>query len=168
MNPIQLQKAPDQKPVPQERRRAVFGISRRTLTEQPSENAPAGPAVEVKAGNTLATAPDDKKLEPGDETALPIPTEEYLVTQMPILDEEIRIPYPAEARSKGIEGPVAMDILIDEEGKVRDVRLLDGPNHGLNEAAMEAGKRLRFKPARIHERAVAVRIRYVYRFVLER
>jgi protein TonB len=145
--------------------RAVFGISRNTLLESaPSDSSPP---VAVKAGNTLAVAPDDRVLRPEDVGSLPIPTEEYLLTEMPRPIAEIRIPYPKEARAKGIEGGVSIDLLIDEDGNVRDARLLNGPGGGLDEAALEAVRRLRFRPAKVKEKPVAVRIRYLYRFVLE-
>ena len=145
-------------------KRAVFGISKSTLTEEPDRNEPG---VEVKAGNTLAVAPDDRKLEPGDEASLPIPTEEFLVTRMPVMLAEVRIPYPQEARENGIEGPVVMDLLIDDRGGVREAKLIEGPAPVLNDAALEAVKRIQFKPALVVDKPVAVRIRYIYRFVLE-
>jgi protein TonB len=140
------------------RERTVFGLSKNSLDSS---------AITIKSGNTLAVAPDNKVMQPGDAQSLPIPSDEYLVTRMPEILTEVRIPYPQEAKVKAIEGAVVMDLLIDAEGNVRESRLLEGPGVGLNEAAMEAVKRFKFKPARIEQRAVAVRIRYVYRFVLE-
>jgi len=163
--PVPLRPLPPPKRDLRAEERAVFGISKNTLTE---ERAEAGDEVSVKAGNTLAVAPDDKTLEPGDAASLPIPAEEYLVTAMPRLLDEVRIPYPKEAKAKGIEGPVVFDLLIDTEGAVRDVRFLEGPGGGLDEAALEAVRRIRFSPARIEKKTVAVRIRYIYRFVLEK
>jgi periplasmic protein TonB len=161
--PIELKSHPPAK-IPEAR--AVFGISRRALTEGKSSSEESA-GIEVKAGNTLAVAPDDKTLRPDDAESLPIPTEEFLVTEMPRLLAEVRIPYPKEAKEKGIEGPVVMGLLIDVDGNVRDATLLEGPGHGLDEAAMEAVRRLRFSPAKVEKKAVAVRIRYIYRFVLE-
>lgn len=152
---------------PEVRGRTVFGITKNTLIEDTMPSASA-PGIEIKAGNTLATAPDDRTLNPGDVQSLPIPSEEYLVTEMPKLMEDIRIPYPKEAREKGIEGPVIMELLVDAEGVVRDASLIEGPGSGLNEAALEAVRRLRFRPARIQKKAVAVKIRYIYRFILEK
>lgn len=123
---------------------------------------------EVKAGNTLAKTPDQEKLRPEDADSLPVPTEEYLVTEMPKLAQEVRVAYPPDARQKGIEGPVVMDLLIDATGRVRDAKLLQGPDESLNQAALVAVRGFVFKPAMVQDKAVAVRIRYAYRFVLER
>lgn len=151
---------PIERPAEAEQKRKVFGVSRRAIEDS------AG--TEVKAGNTVATEPDNKILQDDDASALPIPTDEYLVSSMPVLQSEVRLPYPAEAKAKGIEGPVVMDVLIDSEGKVREAKLVSGPGGGLNEAALEAIRNFRFKPAQASGQAVAVRIRYTYRFVLER
>lgn len=156
---IQLNPAP--KPAePPKAVKKVFGLSKDTL--QGNE----GSTVSVKAGNTIAKEIDQEKINPEDAESLPIPTEEYLVTQMPRLKSEVRIPYPAEARSKNIEGVVVMDILIDEKGKIRSATLVEGPGFGLNEAALKAIYQFEFSPAVVDKKPVAVRIRYSYRFVL--
>ena len=148
-------KAPPKRPSMHE----VFGASRNALS------APEGEA--VKSGNTVAKAPDQEKLRPGDAESLPIPSEEYLVTQMPRLKIEVRIPYPPEARKKGNQGAVVMDLLIDTGGKVRKVDYIEGPDPYLNAAAVEAAKSFEFTPAMIQDKPVSVKIRYSYRFVLE-
>jgi len=141
----------------------VFGVSRKALTTSSTDASTA----EVKSGNTVAKEMDDLKLYPNDADSLPIPADEFLVTSMPVLVSEVRIPYPEEAKKAGIEGPVVMDLLIDEYGKVRQVTLTKGPGFGLNDAALAAIKNFQFRPARIKEQSVAVKIRYTYRFVLE-
>lgn len=141
----------------------VFGITRKTLTTTAAE--PSG--AEVKTGNTVAKEMDNLKLDPNDADSLPIPSDEFLVTSMPVLLSEVRIAYPEAAKKAGIEGPVVMDLLIDEQGKVRQVVLIKGPGFGLNEAGLEAIKNFQFRPAKIKDQSVAVKIRYTYRFVLE-
>ena len=140
--------------------REVFGISPRSVTSEQGEA--------VKAGNTVAKAPDNEVLKPGDPDALPVPSEEYLVTSMPALRSEVRVPYPPESRRRGIQGAVIMNLLIDDVGKVREVSLIEGLNAELNAAAMTAARGFQFTPAMIQRKAVAVRIWYTYRFVLER
>lgn len=158
--PLTLRKIPKEKPAAKDKPRAVYGVSRKALTSE------AGP--EVKAGNTVAKAPDNLTLRPEDADSLPVPTEEYLVSSMPVLLSDFRVPYPPEARSKGIQGVVLLDLLIGGNGVVRDASVVDGPGSGLNEAALQAARQLRFKPAMMEEKPVAVRIRYAYRFVIER
>lgn len=140
--------------------RKVFGLRNNTLTSDSAS------AVGIKAGNTLATVVDREELKPGEE-ALPMPTDDFLVTQMPRLLNEMLIPYPAEARAQGVEGVVIMDLLIDTQGNVREALLLSGPGFGLNESALDAIKKFKFSPALVDQQPVAVRMRYGYRFVLD-
>lgn len=152
-----------QPPPPNETRRKVFGLRRDAITATQSTQAP----VEIKQGNTVAKDPDQLTLEKEDADSLPIPTEDYLVSSMPSLKSEFRIPYPEEAKKAGVEGPVVMELLIDETGVVRQVNVVTGPGYGLNEAAVEAAKKFRFSPAMMDQKPVAVKIRYTYRFVLQ-
>jgi protein TonB len=145
--------------------RAVFGLTKNTLTATATEATDT--SVVVKEGNTIAKAQDNEKLNPEDQDSLPNPTDEFLVSSMPILVSEIRIPYPKQARDANVEGPVVMELLIDADGKVRKVVLISGPGFGLNDAALQAVEAFKFKPAKVDSQNVAVKIRYTYRFVLE-
>lgn len=156
--------APQAQPKPQVLNRKVFGVTKKSIVDEGTSSS----NVEVKQGNTLATTPDNEKLKDGDADSLPIPTDEYLVDRMPSLLSEVRIPYPKEAREKGIAGTVVMELLIDANGKVREVRLVNGPGFGLNEAAVAAVWSFRFSPAQAGGQAVAVRTSYRYNFVLEK
>jgi protein TonB len=161
--PFVLQTAARPNPAEPKQRepRKIFGINKNTLTD--TTNA-AG--VAIKAGNTIAKEIDQEALRPEDEQALPIPTEEYLISKMPNLKSEVRIPYPPEARKNNIEGLVVLEILIDETGKVRAASLIEGPGYGLNEAALNAIYSFAFSPAMVEQKPVAVKIRYGYRFIL--
>ena len=151
-------------PVPEAKAaREVFGASRNSYTDE-SVNADEG--VVAKKGNTLAKAVDNTTLLDSDATALPTPTEEYLVSEMPILISEIRPVYPKEAKDQRLEGAVALDVLIDEVGAVRNVSVIDGPEV-FRSGALEAMKRFKFKAAQVDGKAVAIRIRYVLNFKLE-
>jgi TonB family protein len=146
------------KPAEEPKARQVFGVSRKSVT--------ADSGLDVKQGSTLAKTPDNEKLNPNDADSLPIPTEDYLVTQMPQLEKEVVIPYPPAVKARGVQGVVTMDLLIDASGAVRKVDLVDGPDPELNQAAVKAAEGFKFRPAKIQDRAVAVRIRYAYRFVI--
>ena len=160
-----LRETPRAAPKLRAKPRQVFGLSRKSIT---SELPATGSEVSLKAGNTIAKAPDQERLRTDDADSLPIPTEEYLVSKMPVLIGDVRVPYPAEARTKSIQGAVVFDLLIDRQGQVRQSALVAGPGYGMNEAAAEAVKRLRYTAAEVEGKAVAVKIRYAYRFVLEK
>jgi periplasmic protein TonB len=154
---IALTKKPSAPPPPVTKQ--VFGIHRKAVT--------GDSGVAVKAGNTLAKEVDQTKLSDDDPDSLPIPAEEYLVTSMPQIKNEFKIPYPPEAREKGITGKVILDILIDSEGKVRQASLVKGLGFGLDEAALVGVKNFEFSPAKVGNQKVAVKIRYAINFVLE-
>ena len=80
---------------------------------------------------------------------------------------EFKIPYPEEAKRNGIEGTVRLRITVDFEGKVTEVKILNGPGYGLDEAAREALRRFKFKPAMKAGEAVSTTITYNYTFLLD-
>jgi protein TonB len=160
---ITLNKPTPPKPVQAEKPKAVFGVSRNAILD----TAPTEETAAIKQGNTVAKAEDNEKLNPNDLDQIPIPIEDYLVTSMPQVLNEFKIPYPPEAKKRGIQGPVVMDLLIDTQGDVRQATLVEGPGFGLNEAALSAIKNFKFRPAKVEDKPVAVKIRYSYRFILE-
>jgi protein TonB len=117
-------------------------------------------------GNTLAKISDKEVLNANDPDSLPTPTEEYLVSQMPKVLTEVRPTYPKVARDKQQEGAVALDVLIDEKGAVRQVNFIDG-EEVFKKDAVDAMKKFKFSPANINGKAVAVKIRYVIKFKME-
>ncbi len=85
----------------------------------------------------------------------------------PQVDAEFKIPYPDEARRAGIEGTVRLRIVVDNEGRVVDVKMLSGPGYGLNDAAMNAIKKFKFRPAMKGGEAVSTSFVYNYTFLLD-
>ena len=79
----------------------------------------------------------------------------------------IRPSYPEIAQEAGIEC-VVVQAFIDKKGRVKETIILKGiPNTGLDEAAMEAIRKTRFRPAKQRERAVGVWISIPVNFKLK-
>ncbi len=75
--------------------------------------------------------------------------------------------YPEIAKEAGIEGKVIVQAFINKEGIVEHTLILKGmPGTGLDEAAMDAIKRTRFKPAKQRDRDVGVWISIPVTFTL--
>ncbi len=75
--------------------------------------------------------------------------------------------YPDIAMEAGIEGTVIIQAFINEKGVVTETVVLKGiPNTGLDEAAIEAIKRTRWKPALQRDRKVGVWISIPVNFKL--
>tara|TARA_B100001175_G_scaffold166814_1_gene141401 strand:+ start:1127 stop:1741 length:615 start_codon:yes stop_codon:yes gene_type:complete len=86
----------------------------------------------------------------------------------PVAMSPIRPTYPEIAQEAGIEGVVVVQAFIDEKGRVKETLILKGvPNTGLDEAAMEAIRKTRFRPAKQRERAVGVWISIPVNFRLK-
>ncbi len=86
----------------------------------------------------------------------------------PVARSPIRPRYPEIAQEAGIEGVVVVQAFIDEKGRVKETLILKGvPNTGLDEAAMEAIRKTRFRPAKQRERAVGVWISIPVNFRLK-
>jgi TonB family protein len=152
-----LEKQAKEAPAP----RQVFGLNRSSQIAGPDEKG-----IDVKMGNTTAKAQDDLVLNADDPDSLPAPVDEFMVTSMPVVLEEVRPEYPAEAKAQGQFGEVSLDILIDSTGKVRDTQFISG-NIIFKNVSVAAIKKFRFRPALVQNQPVAVRIRYTLTFELE-
>jgi TonB family protein len=62
--------------------------------------------------------------------------------------------YTDEARSLKLEGEVLLEVLFQANGQLHVNRIVRGLGHGLDEAAVTAAARMRFKPATEHGQAV--------------
>ena len=71
--------------------------------------------------------------------------------------KEIKPKYPSKAKKLGIEGTVVVETFIDKKGRVKDSFVLQGHSeNSLNQAALKAIKRARFKPAQYNGEAIGV------------
>ena len=135
----------------------VVGLTLRSTTTAGSFDAPVG--------NTLAGKTPDKATDPAAVRPSPVPL--YELDSQPTVIGEVRIPYPEDARTRGIEGTVVLSVLVDETGRVRQVKILSGPGGGLNEEAAKAVERVRFRPGLRKGQPVAAQITYRYTFLLD-
>lgn len=135
--------------------RQVFGVSRKAITTNQ-----AGPTtVEVKQGNTVAKENDNLKLNPDDADSLPIPADDYLVTEKPKLLYQEKIIPTQEAMAVNYGASAVFVILIDKDGHVRDAQLQTKLDFGMDIVATEAVKKYQFKPAKIGDETVAIKVR---------
>jgi protein TonB len=113
----------------------------------------------------------------GGELKIDIPSDEYLPSpdefiprdNEPKFVKKVEPKYPQLARMSGVTGTVFVQVLVDKNGKVRDVRIYkdSGTNAGLEEAAIEAAKTSEFTPAISNNQPIAVWIIYPYNFTLK-
>ena len=144
------------KPVP-----LVVGISLSSTTSAGGFAAPVGNTTYGKVADT-ATHPSEVKAYTAPRY-VPV----YQVDTEPTVAQEVKIPYPDEARRSGVEGTVTLSITVNAEGRVVKAVVLKGPGYGLDEAAREALLRFRFKPAVKNGESVATEMKYSYTFLLD-
>src|SRR2546430_1481672 len=89
--------------------------------------------------------------EPGEEEEPPaVPAR-----TAPLLVERANPAYPEAARLAGVGGTVGLEITVGEDGAVAAVKVVRSAGFGLDDAALAAARRFKFKPATDHGRAVA-------------
>lgn len=139
----------------------VFGIDM---------NSGPGGNVVVPRGNTQLAGRDRKARPDKPPKPLgggpPAPIDE--VTKMPLPKGRCTARYTEEAKAAGVEGTVELELVVGADGMPRDVKVLEGLGHGLDQAAKKALQRCRFEPGRKGDEKVAVRIRsFKIRFFLD-
>jgi protein TonB len=170
--------SPAAEPAPERRR--IVGISLSSTVQ-----AGAGPSFAV--GNTrmgetgaVAESPKDARALTGVEDGTPgarsgeQPAANRVATIVPTAAatfvkprriSEGSLDYPADLKSRGIEGNVVVLIVIDTEGRVQKVRIIQSSGYPqFDEAAQEAALREMYQPAMRDGMAVEYNLKYTYRF----
>jgi len=80
---------------------------------------------------------------------------------------EIKPVYPEIARKARVEGVVILEITVDKQGNVRDVKVLRSLPMGLTESAVEAVKQWKYEPSTLNGRPVEVLITVTVTFRLQ-
>lgn len=138
-----------------------IGVSMSSTSSSGSFAAPVGNSA-VGAMPTRAANPEEVKAYRAPKYVPPGGADSD-----PVMENEVKIPYPEEARRAGVEGTVRLRITVDFEGRVTEVKIISGPGYGLDEAAREAIRRFKFKPALKGGEAVSTTITYAYTFLLD-
>jgi TonB family protein len=84
----------------------------------------------------------------------------------PGLLREVKPEYSEEARRRGVEGDVVVEIVVRADGGVGSVRLLQGLGSGLDQRAMDAVRQWRFSPAKRYGVPVDVVVEVAVEFKL--
>lgn len=124
--------------------------------QQPELDLPADDAVfGIPEGPPPAVDMGDGPIMVGGEVKAP----EKLVAPQPV--------YTEIARKARIQGVVIVQAIIDREGNVTNVKVLKGLPMGLEEAAVDAIKQWKFKPATLNGKPVTVYFNLTVNFKLQ-
>lgn len=112
------------------------GFAAAEASEAPRPNAFV--AATAGFGTAIVAEPVRSSSRPPSASALSTPVE---------ILEKPRPGYTEEARRMAIEGEVLIEVLFSASGQARVSRVLRGLGHGLDEQAVDAAERIRFRPA---------------------
>lgn len=84
--------------------------------------------------------------EPHPERPKAPPIAQPAITPVEILSKP-KPAYTAEARLAGVEGSVILDVLFAASGRVEVLRVVRGLGYGLDDAAIDAARKILFRPA---------------------
>lgn len=152
---INIQTAPIE-PTPADKEKAQSTTTETASTDNPSTSLPVT-KVETTAGTSNQTSARSRTVE--EKTALtinnanveakPKETAKDEITQIGSMVElatrKVNPNYPPVAKAARIGGIVKVEIVVDEVGKVTDVKTTNGPEM-LKRAAIDAVKRWQFRP----------------------
>jgi len=138
--------------IPEEKTQQVASANPPSLTPASSQ---AQPITEQKTGQV---PPAQSAAPPGEGQQ----TEMTPDVVKPVLVNRVNPIYPPAAAKKRVEGTVILSVLVSENGDVSDVKVLRpaGGTIGLNEAAVAAAKKWKFRPAVKDGKRISVWITY--------
>ncbi|HWQ34855.1 MAG TPA: TonB family protein [Blastocatellia bacterium] len=124
--------------------------------------APSAPRPEAAAVKTASKAPASA---PPATAPVAAPTAEGLTPRVITLYTPA---YTIEARGDNIEGEVIVSALFCHDGWIREIEVVKGLGHGLDERAVSAIKRTMFEPAVQNGKPIDARAQVLYRFTLDK
>lgn len=84
----------------------------------------------------------------------------------PVLVDFVQPIYPEECKKNGIQGNVVVRGIIDKDGVIHDITVLQSPDNRLAESAIAAVRQWRFKPAYLNDKPLSVYYALTVRFNL--
>jgi len=88
---------------------------------------------------------------------------------LPQVVKQVKADYTDEAKQNRIEGKVGLEVIVNADGAVGDVKVVESLDtvYGLDKNAVAAMKQWQFKPGMKDGKAVAVRVRVEMNFTLK-
>ena len=130
-------------------------------------SSPGGPEIHGGAGGGPTPPAGSAAPARAPTPKPPDPIPDYEASTPPLPQGRCAGKYTEDAKLAGVEGVVLLDIVVGEDGSVRDVSITKHLGHGLDEAAAAALRACKFTPGEQGGKAVAVKIRgFKARFVL--
>lgn len=74
----------------------------------------------------------------------------------------LEVPYPEAARKNGVEGRAVVSATLGEDGRARDVTIVENLPFGVGEAVAQGMRNWTFRPGTLRGKPVAVKVRLEY------
>ena len=136
-----------------------------------SETSPLAPTVSDPLPEPSPLPPEETAPAPAVATpvpAAPIKVEPlFRLTRLPDFGHAATLQYPAAEKNRGREGKVIAEFVIDEQGAVRDIKILKSAGGLFDQAVIDELGKITFTPSYIGERPVAARFRREFHFKLD-
>ncbi len=183
-----LQKPPPQKKIKPEKKKVRPKIKKPAKNEKPivKPAMPPKPQAEQEPLKETKSSEPENIMEPADEwPALPqIISDEsipettapdnninktvFVKTAIPLYKLNPRPAYPRLARKRGYQGTVVLDVLVDKNGRVSDLKLATSSNYPvLDKKAMASVKKWLFEPGKKGNNKVDMWVKVPIRFDLK-
>ena len=129
----------------------------------PVKKPPAAPATPKPAAVVATPAPVSA---PAKQVESPVPVKQPAVDFIaPVVVRRAPAQYPPQAKRQGLSGVVELDLLVDEAGNPKDIRVVRAEPEGTFDlAAIRSVMRWKFEPATRNGQVEAARTRAVVQF----
>jgi TonB family protein len=117
-----------------------------------------------QAANLFQVPPDYRVVDEARDFAIPFVTHGH--PSPPQVLTRVQAKYTDEARRNGIQGIVTLAVVVDEGGKAQDIRVEHSIDPGLDQEAIKALRRWRFRAGELEGRPVRVPVRVEITFRL--
>jgi len=139
-------------------------------SEEESISDHQGPEMEKEESDFSSDLTEESYQEaalPHKEATIPDPSLLSIREAIPIYRENPLPKYPKIARRRGYQGTVVLEVLVNEEGRVGEMRIFRSSGHSvLDQAAMSSVKHWVFEPGRRGNKKVEMWVKVPIRFQL--
>jgi protein TonB len=126
----------------------------------PPRETPIVPSRETTVEAAVSDAATESAPSTAAEATVVMATPRYRDNPLPV--------YPRLARKRGIQGTVILEVFVEADGRVGDLRVAESSRHTmLDRAAMKTVRRWLFEPGREGQRAAAMWVRVPVDFRLQ-
>ncbi len=135
-----------------------------------NDSSPIPPTAVDPQPETVGVNTESTPMPSVETPVAPAPTKVeplFRLTRLPDFGNATTLKYPAAEKNRGREGKVIAEFVIDEQGAVRDIKILKSAGTLFDQAVTDELSKMTFSPPYIGERAVAARFRREFHFKLD-